>query len=226
MMGETNGCIPVINLQEFPNPAECKKLREACEERGCFRFVNHKISLKLIAEMKNVMSSLLELPMKIEKQNKTVIPGSGYILPGVISPIFEGLGLYEIGSSRAVQEFCSKLEVSPNQREIIEKYGQALQELARDIERKLVRRFLTILHENEKVSVLEVMDRCGAYVPVQPFSGTLFVNPGDLANAWSYGMFETWSIKYSAKKGIPEYQWLCFSCHPQRQPPSKPRWNW
>ncbi|KAJ7953269.1 2-oxoglutarate-dependent dioxygenase [Quillaja saponaria] len=120
------------------DPAEYKKLREACEEWGCFRLLNHRIPLSLIADMKNVMRTLLDLPMEIKRSNKAEIPGSGFILPGVISSIYEGLGVHDLGSSQAVQEFCSKLDVPPNHRDIIDKYGQVVQDLAMDLGRKLV----------------------------------------------------------------------------------------
>ncbi|PSS21428.1 2-oxoglutarate-dependent dioxygenase [Actinidia chinensis var. chinensis] len=47
--------------------------------------------------------------------------------------------------------------------------------------------FLTILQDDENVGGLEVMDRSGAFVAVEPLPGTLLVNLGDVANAWSNG---------------------------------------
>lgn len=41
--------------------------------------------------------------------------------------------------------------------------------------------FLTILQEDENVGGLEVMDKCGAFVAVDPIPGTLLVNLGDIA---------------------------------------------
>ncbi|XP_022759114.1 2-oxoglutarate-dependent dioxygenase DAO-like isoform X2 [Durio zibethinus] len=49
--------------------------------------------------------------------------------------------------------------------------------------------FLTILQDDENVGGLEVMDRSGEFVAVDPFPGSLLVNLGDMAAAWSNGRF-------------------------------------
>ncbi|KAE8008958.1 hypothetical protein FH972_005416 [Carpinus fangiana] len=49
--------------------------------------------------------------------------------------------------------------------------------------------FLTILQDDENVGGLEVMDKSGAFVAVHPCAGTLLVNLGDVAKAWSNGRF-------------------------------------
>ena len=108
--------IPVIDLSQFPDSEEYKKLREASVEWGCFRLVNHKIPLTLMSEMKKVVRSLLDLPMEIKKRNTDVIAGSGYMAPSEINPLYEALGLYDLGSSQAIQNFCSQLEASSYQR--------------------------------------------------------------------------------------------------------------
>ncbi|XP_050124350.1 2-oxoglutarate-dependent dioxygenase DAO-like [Malus sylvestris] len=41
--------------------------------------------------------------------------------------------------------------------------------------------FLTILQKDEDVGGLEVMNKSGAFVPVHPCPGTLFINLGDFA---------------------------------------------
>lgn len=216
--------IPTIDLGEFPK--QLKKLREASEEWGCFRVVNHKVSSTLMAEMKQVVRELLDLPLEIKRRNTDVIAGSGYMAPTQKNPLYEALGLYDMASSQAVADFCSHLDASPHQRETIEKYAQAIQELALDLAHKLAESmglmdsvfqdwpcqfrinkynfapesvgspgvqlhtdsgFLTILQDDENVGGLEVMDRAGAFVPVDPLPGTLLVNLGDIATVWSNG---------------------------------------
>lgn len=117
-MGEGEDCmtIPVIDMQKFPDAEEYKKLREASEIWGCFRLINHKIPLALMKEMKAVVRSLLDLPMEIKQQNKDVIAGSGYMAPSKVNPLYEALGLYDLGSPEAVHTFCSKLDASSHQR--------------------------------------------------------------------------------------------------------------
>jgi isopenicillin N synthase-like dioxygenase len=111
-MGESG--VPTIDLQEFPGQYE--KLRRACEEWGCFRLVNHNISLALMADMKRVVRSLLDLPFDVKKRNLDVISGSGYMAPSQVNPLYEALGLYDMGSSQAVETFCSQLDASSYQR--------------------------------------------------------------------------------------------------------------
>ncbi|KAJ7953272.1 2-oxoglutarate-dependent dioxygenase [Quillaja saponaria] len=226
---EVNVSIPVIDMQKFPDPEEYKKLREACEKWGTFRIVNHLIPSTLMAEMKRAVRSLLDLPFEIKKRNTEVIPGSGYKAPNAVNPLYEALGLYDMGSLQAVQTFCSQLNATPHQREVIEMYGKAIYKLAVDLGQKISESlglagdffkdwpcqfrinkynftpesvgtlgvqthtdssFLTILQEDENVGGLEVMEKSsGAYIPVQPSSGTLLVNLGDVATVWSNGRF-------------------------------------
>ncbi|KAG9132352.1 hypothetical protein Leryth_013019 [Lithospermum erythrorhizon] len=49
--------------------------------------------------------------------------------------------------------------------------------------------FFTILQDDENVGGLEVMNKSGTYVPVDPWLGTLLVNLGDMATLWSNGRF-------------------------------------
>ncbi|KAL8239340.1 hypothetical protein R6Q59_015907 [Mikania micrantha] len=50
--------------------------------------------------------------------------------------------------------------------------------------------FLTILHDDEDVSGLQVVNKhTGELTPVNPVPGTIAVNMGDIAKAWSNGRF-------------------------------------
>ncbi|KAK2970856.1 hypothetical protein RJ640_006519 [Escallonia rubra] len=277
--------VPVIDMQDFPSQAE--KLVGACEDWGCFRLINHTIPATLMSEMKSVVRSLLDLPLEIKQRNRDAITGSGYVAPTAINPLYEALGLYDIGSVEAVRAFCAQLDASPLQRcpflssatrtahtrlvkimctymlhthrsksendlaitsrhpmgmasfvcgyglpglkETIVRYSQAVHELAMDICRKLAASmglksdlfdewpcqlrinkynftpemvgtpgvqihtdggFLTILQEDENVGGLEVMDKKSSeFIPIDPLPGTLLVNLGDIATAWSNGRF-------------------------------------
>ncbi|RDY12281.1 2-oxoglutarate-dependent dioxygenase DAO [Mucuna pruriens] len=135
--------IPVIDLEKLNcKEGECKKLREACERWGCFRIINHSIPATLMGEMKKVVGDLLDLPMEMKKRNIEVIAGSGYMAPSPVNPYYEALGLYDLGSSQAMHNFCSKLDASPHHRvdfdrEIMEAYGQAIHGLAVNIGQKI-----------------------------------------------------------------------------------------
>ncbi|KAL2247253.1 2-oxoglutarate-dependent dioxygenase DAO-like [Sesamum indicum] len=127
--------IPTIDFQDFPSQSQ--KLIQTSVKWGCFRLINHSIPAALMAEMKATVRTLLDLPMEIKQRNRDVIAGSGYVAPSNSNPLYEGLGLYYMGSPEAVHEFCSQLEASPSQRETIVKYSEAVYNLAMDIGRKL-----------------------------------------------------------------------------------------
>ncbi|XP_014520898.1 2-oxoglutarate-dependent dioxygenase DAO [Vigna radiata var. radiata] len=135
-MEESN--IPVIDMEKIDcEEGECKKLREACERWGCFRIINHSISETLMAEMKKVNQALLDLPLEIKKRNTEVIAGSGYMAPSAVNPFYEALSLYDLGSSQAMHNFCSQLHASPQQRKIVERYGEAIHGLVVKIGEKI-----------------------------------------------------------------------------------------
>ncbi|KAL6975546.1 hypothetical protein U1Q18_024342 [Sarracenia purpurea var. burkii] len=127
--------VPVIDLEGFP--LQSQKLIDACEDWGCFRIINHSIPATLMSAMKSVVRSLLDLPPEIKRRNTDVIAGSGYVAPSKVNPLYEGLGLYDIGSPDAVHSFCTQLHASPQQRETILRYSQAVHELAMDIASKI-----------------------------------------------------------------------------------------
>ncbi|PON70906.1 Oxoglutarate/iron-dependent dioxygenase [Trema orientale] len=227
-----NTSIPVIDLREFGGSNSEKaytKLREASEEWGCFRLINHQIPTDLMSEMKTVARSLLDLPAEIKKRNTyDVARGRGYVAPSPANP-YEALDLYDFASTEALRLFCDRLYASPHQREIIEKYVGAIHELVLDIGRKLAKSmglkcnifeeywscqlriikynftpqsvgssgarihtdsgFLTILQDDENVGGLEVMNKNSEFVAVDPWPGTLLLNLGDVATAWSNGRF-------------------------------------
>ena len=117
-----NSGVPVIDLRQFGESNSChsekayKKLRKACEEWGCFRIINHHIPMDLMSEMKRVVRSLLDLPVEIKERNTDVIAGSGYVAPSPLNPLYEALGLHDLGSTQALSSFCDQLDASPYQR--------------------------------------------------------------------------------------------------------------
>ncbi|KAI7754299.1 hypothetical protein M8C21_024815, partial [Ambrosia artemisiifolia] len=226
-----NKCnIPVIDLQDFPN--QSSKLITACEDWGCFRLLNYQKFLPetLMVEMKTVVIALLDLPEEIKRRNIDVITGGGYVALSPKNPLYEALGLHDMTSCGGVDDFCAQLDASPDQRETIMRYAEAVHGLIVDIGKKLAESlgvksenigfekwtcrarinkyhftpqsvgttggpmhtdsgFLTILQDDEGVGGLEVMDKSGDFVPVDPWPGTLLVNLGDMATVWSNGRF-------------------------------------
>ncbi|XP_026455739.1 2-oxoglutarate-dependent dioxygenase DAO-like [Papaver somniferum] len=127
--------IPVIDLQKFPG--QSAEILKACKEWGCFRIINHGIPDKLMTDMKQVVRALFDRPLEIKRRNIDVIEGSGYRAPNQKNPLYEALGLYDMGSSEAVETFCTQLDASPQQREVIKSYSKALHELIMELCGKL-----------------------------------------------------------------------------------------
>ncbi|PSS05907.1 2-oxoglutarate-dependent dioxygenase [Actinidia chinensis var. chinensis] len=129
-------CIPVIDMKDFPRQSE--KLMKACRDWGCFRIVNHSIPESLMMDMKAVSRSLLDLPLEVKLRNSHPVQGKGYTPRNNASPVFEGLGCYDMAAPGALDNFFDQLCVSPQQREIISKYSTAIHELGMDMGRKLL----------------------------------------------------------------------------------------
>uniref|UniRef100_A0A803QKU5 Fe2OG dioxygenase domain-containing protein n=1 Tax=Cannabis sativa TaxID=3483 RepID=A0A803QKU5_CANSA len=184
--------IPVIDMREFEDLLDSEKayqkLREACEEWGCFRIINHGIPTPLMSEMKTVVRSLLDLPEEIKQRNTDVVTGSGYMAPSLMNPLYEGLGLYDFGSLEALNSFFDQLDASSYQR--INKYNFSPESVGSSgVQLHTDSGFLTVLQEDENVSGLEIMNKNGDFVPIEPCPGTLLLNLGDVAKAWSNGRF-------------------------------------
>ncbi|KAK7381126.1 hypothetical protein VNO78_33652 [Psophocarpus tetragonolobus] len=130
--------VPVVDFQNLSEEEECKKLKEACEKCGCFRLINHPISVTLMADMKAVVRYLHDLPKEVKMRNKTHIPECGYRPATATSPLYEGMGIYDMCSSpQALEDFCSQLDVQPHHRETINAYGQAIHDLASSVAQKM-----------------------------------------------------------------------------------------
>ncbi|KAF7140493.1 hypothetical protein RHSIM_Rhsim06G0186200 [Rhododendron simsii] len=129
--------VPVIDMQDFP--AQSGKLMEACGEWGFFRIINHGIPPALMGEMKAVSRSLLDLPVEIKMRNSNPVQGKGYTPLNMASPVFEGLGCYDMAVPGNLDQFLDQLCVSdPRQREIITAYSKAIHDLGMDMGRKLL----------------------------------------------------------------------------------------
>lgn len=246
-------CIPMIDMQGFP--AESEKLIAASEEWGCFRIINHGIPATLLSEMQSISRSLLDLPVETKRQYSEAVGGKGHSPPQEASPLLEGLDVYDMASPGAVHALCSHLHVSPNQRETIMRYTEAIHELAMTIGRRLGESmgfcndlfegwpcrfrlnkyhfspqtvgltgapmhsdagFLTVVHDDEIVSGLEGVDkRSGQLFPIDPMPGTLLVNVGDLAKAWSNGRFCNVKHRVQCTEGVIRTSMACFVLGPR-----------
>ncbi|KAB1228198.1 2-oxoglutarate-dependent dioxygenase DAO [Morella rubra] len=195
--GGDSNCIPVLDMQEFVDPEQCKKLREASEEWGCFRIINHKIPG--VAAMSDRAISILFTRLWASM----IWAPSRLCVTFVLSWSLHHRETIEM-YAQAIHELAMELgrmlaksmglvsnlfEEWPCQFRI-NKYDFTPEAIgASGVQIHTDSGFLTILQDDENVGGLEVMDKSGAFVSVQPWAGTLLVNLGDLAKAWSNGRF-------------------------------------
>jgi len=114
---EMEASVPVVDFQKLSEGEEWKKLKEACEKCGCFRVINHPIPETLMKEMKSVVKFVHDLPLEIKLRNKSIIPESGYVPSFAASPLYEGMGIYDMHESpQALEDFFSQLDLPPYHR--------------------------------------------------------------------------------------------------------------
>ncbi|XP_028550236.1 2-oxoglutarate-dependent dioxygenase DAO-like [Dendrobium catenatum] len=132
--------VSVIDLVNYL-PMEMKRLAAAVTEFGCFRVVNHGIPTTLIADIRATIRSLFQKPIEVKLHNtEKIISGSGYVAMNAqpdMTQFFESFGIYDAASYEDVQTFCSLLNASPSQREIISEYASKLHSLSMDIASKI-----------------------------------------------------------------------------------------
>ncbi|KAJ4787090.1 2-oxoglutarate (2OG) and Fe(II)-dependent oxygenase superfamily protein [Rhynchospora pubera] len=247
--------LPVIDLAEFSDENQRKKLLEAACHWGCFRVINHGISGALQSEMKAAVKALFDLPDDLKRRNSDVIHGSGYTGPTPKNPLYESFGLYDAASPSDVDSFCSTLEAPNHVRETIKRYAEKFHEAIVDIAAKLAESmglkdqkfsdwpcqfrinkynfcqdsvgssgvqihtdsgFLTLLQEDECVGGLEISDPgSDSYVAVDLLPGSLLINLGDVAKAWSNGVLRNVRHRVECKASIPRFSIALFLLAPK-----------
>lgn len=83
--------------------------------------------------------------------------------------------------------------------------------------------FLTLLQEDESVGGLEVMDKSGSFVAVDPVPGSFLVNIGDVGQAWSNGRLHNVKHRVQCKEASERISIALFLLAPKDdkvEPPS------
>ncbi|CAH8391544.1 unnamed protein product [Eruca vesicaria subsp. sativa] len=140
-MAGLNEVVPTIDLKEVRDEMLNQQIREASERWGCFKVINHGVSLSLMSEMKKAVTDLHERPHEVKLRNTDVILSSGYKAISELNPLYESFGLFDVASPQAINTFCDKLEASDEQRKIMVNYGKAMDGLAKDLARRLAKSY-------------------------------------------------------------------------------------
>ncbi|EEF47045.1 probable 2-oxoglutarate-dependent dioxygenase AOP1 [Ricinus communis] len=86
-----------------------KKVKEACEDYGCFEVVYDKISKQVRAELFSLIRQLFMLPVETRKKNYNPKPYHGYAGQYPVVPIYEGFGIEDVSSYNSLEGFAEQL---------------------------------------------------------------------------------------------------------------------
>ncbi|KAH9298854.1 hypothetical protein KI387_030536 [Taxus chinensis] len=106
--------VPVIDFSFLKDATAFRddtyvKLREACEEWGCFLVVNHGIKEEIIYEMDSAARDIFRLPKETKQKNKLPRNEMGYIASTPANPFYESLGILGAPDRTAIQRFSDYL---------------------------------------------------------------------------------------------------------------------
>ncbi|XVE98545.1 hypothetical protein REPUB_Repub03eG0115100 [Reevesia pubescens] len=84
----------------------CQRVREACENYGCFEVVYDKISSNLRAGTFSLIRELINLPFETKRKNINPKPLHGYYEPGSdLLPFYESFGIEDASNCNFVKSF-------------------------------------------------------------------------------------------------------------------------
>ena len=83
----------------------CKRVREACENYGCFEVVYDKIPRVLRAETFSMIRQLFDLPLETKEKNFNPKPYHGYFGHFAKLPLYESFGLEDSSNYESVKSF-------------------------------------------------------------------------------------------------------------------------
>ncbi|KAM7256235.1 hypothetical protein ACFE04_011976 [Oxalis oulophora] len=104
--------IPILNFSSFnenkSSIAEMsRKVREACENHGCFIILYDKISKELREDMFVAIKSLFDLPEETKNKYRNPKPYRSYLGKCPIVPLHESFGIDDAPSLKAAQAFTT-----------------------------------------------------------------------------------------------------------------------
>ncbi|KAI0520650.1 hypothetical protein KFK09_008128 [Dendrobium nobile] len=92
--------------------------------------------------MKAIVASLFDIPAEAKLRNFVdIIHEGGYVPPTRLSRLFESFGIYDATSPADVHSFCSALDASPKQHEIITDYVSRVHAVAMNIASRVAESF-------------------------------------------------------------------------------------
>ncbi|KAH9321566.1 hypothetical protein KI387_016205, partial [Taxus chinensis] len=223
--------IPVLDMSRCGEKECIENIRQACEELGCFRIVNHGIATDLLRQADLVCRDVFKLPKETKIKNVSPVPFAGYY--GGVSHdrafVHETLGIAEVPNPEAIRDFSNLMWSHGNQNfcKIMEEYTYNMMQLSKRLHQIILESLglskyydshfnhgktifrmnmydvlhelsletvglpphtdsnsITILYEDE-IGGLQVENKTGDWINVNPIPNTFVVFIGDSFEAWS-----------------------------------------
>ncbi|XP_065864944.1 probable inactive 2-oxoglutarate-dependent dioxygenase AOP2 [Euphorbia lathyris] len=112
MGSESQKKVPIIDLtKEIERGSEewnevSKRVRESCEDYGCFEVIYDQILSELREEFFSLTKGLFELPLEIKKKNTNPKVYMAYSPPNPVLPLLESFGIEDASNFDSIQGFA------------------------------------------------------------------------------------------------------------------------
>ncbi|XP_059071503.1 2-oxoglutarate-dependent dioxygenase AOP2-like [Cryptomeria japonica] len=137
--------IPTLDLSRCGDQKCLQTIKEACQELGCFRIVNHGIAPDHLLKADQACREVFKLPTETKRKNMSSNPLAGYL--GGISKIpfyeSEGIILTELSHSETLRDFSRLMWPHGNQNfcETMEEYTRKMVVLLNEVHKIILASF-------------------------------------------------------------------------------------
>ncbi|KAK7256564.1 hypothetical protein RIF29_30018 [Crotalaria pallida] len=153
-----------------------EKVREACENHGCFLFMCNEVPRGLCEQMFMGMKQLFDLPEETKHKHISSKPYRSYNAKGPITPFFESFGVDDAPLPTMAEAFTNLMWPKGNSN---------LCETLKSMSSKMLE--LSFLFMKMIVVGLQVQDKTGKWIDTKiPQEGFVAI-VGDVLKAWSNG---------------------------------------
>ncbi|KAH9325182.1 hypothetical protein KI387_005360, partial [Taxus chinensis] len=168
--------LPVIDLSQFPqefdeegtnrlqNHPLLATVREACEEWGFFRIVNHGVPLHLLENVMSVSRELFTMPTEAKDRATTCKPLDSYFrAPVGNSLFFETFSILDSPYSASAEEIARKIWPKQENSNLCETVGSYASHM-RDLVEKIIKIILASLNLDVHSFYHSDFEKCGSYL--------------------------------------------------------------
>ncbi|GLJ30280.1 hypothetical protein SUGI_0598850 [Cryptomeria japonica] len=173
----------------------CNQAKEAAQQWGAFRVVNHGVKKELLNIVDSVSRGLFSLPPQV-KERVVRLPFDGYS-KGVGLSSGEAICFLEVQASDSIQQYAQKLwpQGNPEFCDSLRTYSSKLADLTNSLIKLILQDLgvMTILY-NDQVAGLEMRSKQGEWFTVKPLAGSFTVIIASALKIWSND--RCWSVEH------------------------------